>query len=91
MGPAGAPARDHGHPLRVLAKERNSPGSDTTWRSVASAERRALIPSWINDTEEQLPQLRGAPYSKTADAARPLLGNLGHAATLIDQALRRTQ
>ncbi|GAA1934145.1 DNA-binding protein [Streptantibioticus ferralitis] len=76
--------------LRVLAKERNSPGSGTTWRAAVPAERRALITSLVNDAEEQLTQLRGAQYGKTADAARQLLDNLGHAATLIDQALRET-
>ncbi|WP_020132710.1 hypothetical protein [Streptomyces sp. 303MFCol5.2] len=76
--------------LRVLAKERSAPGSGTTWRSAVPAEQRALITSLVNDAEEQLTQLRGAQYGKTADAAQQLLGNLGHAATLIEQAVRET-
>lgn len=76
--------------LRVLSKERSAPGSGTTWRSTVPAEQRALITSLVNDAEEQLTQLRGAQYGKTADAAQQLLGNLGHAATLIDQAVRET-
>lgn len=76
--------------LRVLSKKRSSPGSGTTWRSTVPAEQRALITSLVNDAEEQLTQLRGAQYGKTADAAQQLLGNLGHAATLIDQAIRET-
>lgn len=54
------------------------------------AEQRALITSLVNDAEEQLTQLRGAQYGKTADAAQQLLGNLGHAATLIEQAVQET-
>ncbi|MFE7445650.1 hypothetical protein ACFU7X_34970 [Streptomyces chartreusis] len=46
--------------------------------------------SLVNDAEEQLTRLRGAQYGKTADAAQQLLGNLGHAATLIEQAVRET-
>lgn len=76
--------------LRVLSKERSAPGSGTTWRSAVPAEQRALITSLVNDAEEQLTQLRGAQYGKTADAAQQLLGNLGHAATLIEQAVRET-
>ncbi|WP_329503378.1 hypothetical protein RFN58_00050 [Streptomyces iakyrus] len=76
--------------LRVLSKERSAPGSGTTWRSAVPAEQRARITSLVNDAEEQLTQLRGAQYGKTADAAQQLLGNLGHAATLIEQAVRET-
>jgi hypothetical protein len=76
--------------LRVLSKERSAPGSGTTWRSAVPAEQRALITSLVNDAEEQLTQLRGAQYGKTADAAQQLLGNLGHAATLLEQAVRET-
>ncbi|WP_329453786.1 DNA-binding protein [Streptomyces sp. NBC_01497] len=76
--------------LRVLSKERSAPGSGTTWRSAVPAEQRALISSLVNDAEEQLTQLRGAQYGKTADAAQQLLGNLGHAATLIEQAVRES-
>lgn len=76
--------------LRVLSKERSAPGSGTTWRSAVPAEQRALITSLVNNAEEQLTQLRGAQYGKTADAAQQLLGNLGHAATLIEQAVRET-
>ncbi|MFF0794735.1 hypothetical protein [Streptomyces spiralis] len=76
--------------LRVLAKERSSPGSGTTWRSAVPAERRSLITSLIGGAEEQLTQLRGAQQGKTVDAARQLLGSLGRAATLIDQAVRET-
>ncbi|MGY3783767.1 hypothetical protein [Streptomyces antibioticus] len=76
--------------LRVLSEERSAPGSGTTWRSAVSAEQRARITSLVNDAEEQLTQLRGAQYGKTADAAQQLLGNLGHAATLIEQAVRET-
>lgn len=76
--------------LRVLSKERSAPGSGTTWRSTVPAEQRALITSLVNDAEEQLTQLRGAQYGKTADAAQQLLGNLGHAATLIEQAVQET-
>lgn len=76
--------------LRVLSKERSAPGSGTTWRSTVPAKQRALITSLVNDAEEQLTQLRGAQYGKTADAAQQLLDNLGHAATLIDQAVRET-
>lgn len=65
--------------LRMLAKERSSPGSGTTWRSVVPAERRALITSLNGGAEEQLTQLRGAQRGKTADAARQLLSSLGHA------------
>lgn len=76
--------------LRVLSKERSAPGSGTTWRSAVRAEQRARITSLVNDAEEQLTQLRGAQYGKTADTAQQLLSNLGHAATLIDQAVRET-
>ncbi|MGG7576154.1 DNA-binding protein [Streptomyces sirii] len=76
--------------LRVLSKERSAPGSGTTWRSAVPAEQRARITSLVNDAEEQLTQLRGAQYGKTADAAQQLLGNLGHAATLIEQAVQET-
>ncbi|MGW3202366.1 DNA-binding protein [Streptomyces sp. NPDC001118] len=76
--------------LRVVSKERSAPGSGTTWRSAVPAEQRALITSLVNDAEEQLTQLRGAQYGKTSDAAQQLLGNLGHAATLIEQAVRET-
>jgi hypothetical protein len=76
--------------LRVLSMERSAPGSGTTWRSAVPAEQRALITSLVNDAEEQLTQLRGAQYGKTADAAQQLLGNLGHAATLIEQAVQET-
>jgi hypothetical protein len=76
--------------LRVLSKERSAPGSGTTWRSTVPVERRALITSLVNDAEEQLTQLRGTQYGKTADAAQQLLGNLGHAATLIEQAIRES-
>ncbi|MFF9706775.1 hypothetical protein ACF1FE_37460 [Streptomyces griseofuscus] len=74
--------------LRVLGKERTSPGSGTTWRAAVPAERRALITGLVNSAQEQLAQLRGAQQGKTADAARQFLGSLGHATTLIDQAVR---
>lgn len=76
--------------LRVMSQERSAPGSGTTWRSAVPAEQRARITSLVNDAEEQLTQLRGAQYGKTADAAQQLLGNLGHAATLIEQAVQET-
>lgn len=76
--------------LRVLSKERSVPGSGTTWRSAVPAEQRARITSLVNDAEEQLTQLRGVQYGKTAEAAQQLLGNLGHAATLIEEAVRET-
>ncbi|MGW9594493.1 DNA-binding protein [Streptomyces chartreusis] len=76
--------------LRVLSKERSAPGSGTTWRSAVPADQRARITSLVNDAEEQLTQLRGAQYGKAPDAAQQLLGNLGHAATLIEQAVRET-
>ncbi|MFB7459215.1 DNA-binding protein [Streptomyces sp. NPDC056188] len=84
-----APATMAGQ-LRGLSKERSAPGSGTTWRSTVPAEQRALITSLVNDAEEQLTQLRGAQYGKTADTAQQLLGNLGHAATLIEQAVQET-
>lgn len=49
-----------------------------------------MITRTIEGAEEQLIQLRGAQYGKTADAAQQLLSNLGHAATLIDQAVRES-
>ncbi len=76
--------------LRVLGRERTSPGSGTTWRAAVPAEQRALITGLVNGAQEQLTQLRGAQQGKTVDAARQLLGSLGHAATLIDQAVRET-
>ncbi|MER8003974.1 hypothetical protein [Streptomyces sp. NPDC095613] len=82
--------KDSGAGQPRLLPADGAPGSGTTWRSTVPAEQRALITSLVNDAEEQLTQLRGAQYGKTADAAQQLLGNLGHAATLIDQALRET-
>ncbi|WP_447034599.1 DNA-binding protein [Streptomyces sp. DSM 118878] len=76
--------------LRVLGKERTSPGSGTTWRTAVPAEQRALITGLVNGAQEQLTHLRGAQQGKAVDAARQLLGSLGHAATLIDQAVRET-
>lgn len=76
--------------LRVLSKERSAPGSGTTWRSTVPAEQRALITSLVNNAEEQLTQLRGTQYGKPANTAQQLLGNLGRAATLIEQAVRET-
>ncbi|WP_329332710.1 DNA-binding protein [Streptomyces sp. NBC_01352] len=76
--------------LRLLGKEKKTPGSARTWRAAVPAEQRALITRAIESAEEQLIQLRGAQYGKTADAAQQLLRNLGHAATLIDQALRES-
>lgn len=49
-----------------------------------------LITRAIEGVEEQLIQLRGAQYGKTAEVAQQLLSTLGHAATLIDQAVRES-
>ena len=76
--------------LRVLSKEHTSPGSGTAWRSAVPAGRRALITSLIDGAGEQLTQLRGAQQGRAADAARQVPGSLGHAATLIGQAVRET-
>ncbi|MEU4849169.1 DNA-binding protein [Streptomyces gilvosporeus] len=74
--------------LRVLGKEKKAPGSGRMWRAAVPAGQRALITSAIESAEEQLLQLRGVQTGPTADVARQLLRNLGHAATLIDQAVR---
>ncbi|MHC3475544.1 DNA-binding protein [Streptomyces sp. 7R007] len=76
--------------LRVLGKEKKAPGAGRTWRAAVPPEQRAQITRAIESAQEQLLQLRGAQYGKTADAARQLLRTLGHAATLIDQAVRET-
>ncbi|MDH6513736.1 hypothetical protein M2163_009292 [Streptomyces sp. SAI-135] len=76
--------------LRVLGKEKKTPGSGRTWRAVVPPEQRMLITRAIEGAEEQLTQLRGAQYGKTADVAQQLLSTLGHAATLIDQAVRES-
>ncbi|MET7695124.1 TniQ family protein [Streptomyces sp. NPDC005483] len=76
--------------LRVLGKEKKTPGSGRTWRAAVPPEQRMLITRAVEDAEEQLIQLRGAQYGKTAEVAQQLLSTLGHAATLIDQAVRES-
>lgn len=76
--------------LRVLAKEKRSPGSGTMWRSMVSAERRGVITSLIRDAEDQLTQLRGVQTGPTVDVARQLLSQLSDTAGLIHQALLET-
>ncbi|MFF7977380.1 DNA-binding protein [Streptomyces sp. NPDC007905] len=76
--------------LRVLGKEKKTPGAGRTWRAAVPPEQRAQITRAIESAQEQLIQLRGAQYGKTADAAQQLLRTLSHAATLINQAVRET-
>ncbi|MET9663267.1 hypothetical protein [Streptomyces sp. NPDC006510] len=60
--------------LRVLGKERASPGSGTTWRSVVPAEQRALITALVDKAGEQLAQLRGAQHAMTERAVLNKVG-----------------
>lgn len=76
--------------LRVMAKEKRSPGSGRMWRAAVPAEQRALITSAVDSAEEQLLQLRGVQTGPTADVARQLLRNLRHSADLIENAWKRT-
>lgn len=76
--------------LRVAGKEKKTPGSGRTWRAAVPPEQRMLITRAIEGAEEQLIQLRGAQYGKTAEVAQQLLRTLGQAATLIDQAVRES-
>ncbi|MEV4927273.1 DNA-binding protein [Streptomyces roseoverticillatus] len=75
--------------LRVLSKEKKTPGSGTNRRSTVSAEQRFLIENLIGDAEEQLQQLRGAQSGTTADVAQYLLQGLGRGLDSLDQALLR--
>ncbi|MFD7178239.1 DNA-binding protein [Streptomyces sp. NPDC059929] len=76
--------------LRVLGKEKRTPGSGTMWRAVVPAEQRMLITSTLDSVQEQLLQLRGVQSGPTAEVARRLLRGLGHSAGLIEAAWKRT-
>ncbi|MEU7161950.1 DNA-binding protein, partial [Streptomyces chrestomyceticus] len=76
--------------LRVLGKEKKAPGSGTMWRAAVPAEQRMLITSTLDSVQEQLLQLRGVQTGPTAEVARRLLRGLGHSASLIENAWKRT-
>lgn len=60
--------------LRDLGKERASPCSGTTRRSVVPAEQRALITALVDEAGEQPAQLRGAQH---ATIKRAVLNKVG--------------
>ncbi|MGK4578495.1 DNA-binding protein [Kitasatospora sp. HPMI-4] len=74
--------------LRALTKDARLPGSGTVWRSAVEPEQRMLIGSLLDDTEEQLLQLRGAQRGSSAEAAERLLKGIGSAASRLREALR---
>ncbi|MEU4800537.1 DNA-binding protein [Streptomyces sp. NPDC023327] len=76
--------------LRVLGKEKKTPGSGTMWRAAVSPEQRAQISSLVDGAQEQLIQLRRAQTGSSADVAQHLLRTLSHSAALIDKALQHT-
>ncbi|MFD8032759.1 DNA-binding protein [Streptomyces sp. NPDC059717] len=76
--------------LRMLGKEKETPGATRMWRAAVSAEQRALISRAVENAEEQLLQLHGAQSGPVADVARRLLRGLGHSAGLIENAWKRT-
>jgi hypothetical protein len=76
--------------LRVMVAEKHSGGTGTRWRAMVPAEHRLHITQLLDDTREQLAQLRGTQNGTTAEVARTLLEHLSHSARLIDQALLHT-
>jgi len=76
--------------LRMLGKEKATPGATGMWRAAVPAEQRALITRVVEDAEEQLLQLHRAQSGPVADVARRLLRNLAYSAGLIETARRQT-
>ena len=76
--------------LRMLGKEKQTPGATRMWRPAVPTEQRALISRTVEDAEEQLLQLHRAQSGPVADVARRLLRNLAYSAGLIETAWRQT-
>lgn len=68
--------------LRVIAAEQRMGGSGTRRRATVPAEHRLRITQLLDDTREQLAQLRGAQSGTTAEVARTLLEHLSRSADL---------
>lgn len=76
--------------LRVRAAERQAGGSGTRWRATVPAEHRLRITQLLDESREQLAQLRGVQSGTTAEVARTLLEHLSQSAELIDRAVLHT-
>lgn len=76
--------------LRGRAAERQAGGSGTRWRATVPAEHRLRITRLLEESREQLAQLRGVQSGTTAEVARALLEHLSHGAELIDRAVLHT-
>lgn len=76
--------------LRVRAAERQAGGSGTRWRATVPSEHRLRITQLLDESREQLAQLRGVQSGTTAEVARTLLEHLSQSAELIDRAVLHT-